>query len=202
VTAFGGSYASLLKTGTLSVRKPVHSVTLPLNCWEDSQSDKPAGPLPIGLKLPSETDVGIAESEAEKMAERGNHVEYDEKIKAYNRALICELVARCSTLAADVTAPFWEMGALDVGRRLTSDGVQRLWQELEVIRTASDASMPEIDPVEGFAHLLAIWERGIAWDHLPREEQKKCFRLLEFVRQTLAEGEAIAERAGIPLVAG
>lgn len=197
--AFGGSYASLLKRGAVGGRTPPHVVTLPLSAWDDAREDKPAAPIPIGLKLPSEIDCESCQGEAEKAAERFAPAgDYDDKVTAYNDAIIRELIARCSTLAGDVTQPFFEMGALDVGSRLTRDGVQRMWQELEVLREASNASMPEIDAVEGFAHLVAMWDREAAWAYLPPEEKKKCFRLLEFVRQSLAEGEERAERMGEP----
>ncbi len=195
--ALGGSFAALLKRGVVGGRTPPKVVELPLTAWDDGQSDKPTSPIPIGLKLPSETDNETSQAEAIKAGDTfAAGGDYEDKVRAYNDALMRELIARCTTLAADVTCPFFELAALDVGRRLTREGVQRLWQELEVLRTASDASMPELDAVEGFAHLLAMWERGSALKYLPREELKKCLRLLEFVRQSLAEGETRAEMAG------
>jgi len=201
--ALGGTYENLLKREGGGSRKPPLVVTLPLSAWADEQTDKPSGPIPIGLRLPADDDAEVSQDEANKTADTfAAHGDYDDRVRAYNAALVREMVARCTCQAVDVTLPFFECGALDVRRRLTTDGITRLWQELEVLRSASDPSMPEIEPVEGFAHLLVMYDRGVAWDFMPREEQKKCRRLLETVRQLMQEGEARAEAAGVdPLLA-
>jgi hypothetical protein len=197
----GGPFADLLKSrdGKL-LRKPGRVVELPLTGWADEQADKPSSPIPIGIRLPSEDDIQRARDEALKaidtFASRGDA---DDRIAAYNDALIRELVASCTCQSVDVTVGFFELGALDVRRRLTTSGVQRLYQEIDALITSSDASIPELDD-EGFSHLAVLWDRQIGLEHLPAEERRKVRRLLELCRQTLAEGEERAARAGVAII--
>lgn len=194
----GGDFAALLKgSGPVAARKPPKVVVLPLSGWADGQSDKPQAALSIGLVIPSDADERAAEKEAEKVAPEPHRT--DNERASYNHTIIVEIVARCTTQALSAELPFFDMGALDVARRLTSAGVRRLWDELEALRAASDPAIAEAGDEE-FAHLIALWDRGIGFDHLPLEEAKKCRRLVEVVRQALAEAEARAERQGVPII--
>lgn len=196
----GGPFAAMLRREGPALRKPPKVVELPLSAWADGREDKPAAPIPIGLRLPSEDDVQRARDEASKAIEEfASRGDTDDRVSAYNDALVRELVASSACQAADVTKPFFEMASLDVRRRLTPDGVKRLYQEIEALRTGCDPAMPELDP-EGLAHLTAMLDRDVWKDHLPYEEAKRIRRLLEHARQELFEAEQRAERAGVPLV--
>lgn len=197
----GGTFADLFKGGSDSRRKPPKVVTLPLDGWSDSERDKPSAPLPIGIRLPSPADDDRARDEAVKAVERlPAGAEQDDKILAFNNALIRERVAACACLAEDVTQGFFEMAAQDVMRRLSPSGLKRLWEEIEALQAGADVSLPELD-VEGLAHLTAMLDRAVGFEHMPREDAKRLKRLLEHVRQELQEAEVRAERAGVPLLA-
>lgn len=198
----GGPFAALLARGNASaLRKPPHVFELPLSAWADGHADKPAAPTVIGMRLPSDEDERRAEDEADKAVETfASSGDIDSRIRARNSALISELVAASTCQASDVTQAFFETASLDVRRRLTTAGVQRLWQELQTLKASTEPGMPELD-VEGLAHLTAMLDRGVGFDHMPREEAKRLRRLLEHVRLALSQGEEVAERNGVALYA-
>lgn len=196
----GGPFAELLRSGGKALRKPPKVVELPLTAWADGHSDKPAAPIPIGLRLLSSEERQRAADEADKaVAVFASQADEDGQTRAYNSALIAELVASAACQAADVTVGFFEMASLDVRRRLTASGIQRLWQELQALEAASEAAMPELD-VEGLAHLVAMLDRDVAFAQMPREEARRLKRLLEHVRVAMQEAELRAERAGVAIV--
>lgn len=191
---------NLRRVGSAAARRPERVVELPLIAWADIQG-KPSSPLPIGLRVPSAQQYRDAESagfEAESFLDAADE---EGRVLAYNQALMVEALAVACCLAVDVMAPFFADGVLEIQRRLTPEGIRRLWQELEVLRISTTPGMPEATD-EGFSHLIAIWERGIALDRMPTEEAKKMRRLIEFVRQQMAAVEAEAEAQGVALVAG
>lgn len=187
--------AMLRKAGP-ELRKPPHTVTLPLAAWADGPS-KPAAPTTIGMFTPSEEAIQIARRDAlEAVATYAADGDDFDRNAVFNDAIIREILSRSTSLAIDVTQPFFDAGALGIARRLTTDGVKRLWHELETLIEGSSPAMPEATD-EGFSHLVAIWDRGIALDHMPTEEAKKIRRLVEYVRQSMAEAEERAERSGV-----
>lgn len=152
--------------------------------------------------MPAELDLQRAEDEAAKAVEMfASHGERDDRIRAFNDALIREILAAATCQPMDVTQAWFEMGAHDIGARLTSEGIKRLYNEYEILRVGSDASMPEIDD-EGFAHLVVTHDRAIGLEHLPPEDARLCKRLLEAARQLLVEGEVRAERSGVAILGG
>lgn len=192
----GGSFADILaKQRGPALAAPPRVVELPLEAWVAGLTDRPAAATPIGLRLPSELETEAAEEAAlRSVAQRPG--ELDDRVAAYNNALIHELVARACTLAMDVTNAFFDMGAHSVKRRLTTNGIQRLWQELEALRASSDPSTPKAGDDE-FAHLIALWGRDAWHQGLPAVEATRIRRLLEHCRQVMAEGEERLEHAGI-----
>lgn len=195
--ARGGVFADILKSSGDTRRKPPKVVTLPLDGWSDAERDKPSAPMPIGIRLPSPADDDRARDEAVKAVGRlPPGADEEDKILAFNNALIRERVAACTCLAEDVTQGFFEMAADEVMRRLSKSGLKRLWEEIEALQAGADVSLPELD-VEGLAHLTAMLDRAVGFDHMPREDAKRLRRLLEHVRQELQVGEERAERAGV-----
>jgi hypothetical protein len=180
-------------------QKPPCVVELPKSAWADGAS----APIAIGLRLPAQNDYEEAAREA-LAASAGFAADGDEEDRAaaYNNVLMREVLARATCLAVDYVQPFFaSAGALELGRRLTADGVRRLWQELELLIVSENPALPEATD-EGMSHLIAIWDRGVALEKIPPEEARKIRRLIEFARQTLADVEAQADPHGVMASAG
>lgn len=185
-------FAEILKAGP---RKPGRIVTLPTSAFAESAGDRPAAPVQIGLRLPSEQDFRRAQAEgSEREDELGPSADPDDRVRAFNSGVIVTLVAACSCLAMDATQPFFE-SYLEAEHRLTPDGLRLLWQALELLQVAENPSIPELTD-EGMSHLWAIWERGEALAAMPDVEAKKIRRMLEWARQTLALAEEQADALG------
>jgi hypothetical protein len=198
----GGPFSEILKERAGEFRRPPRVVTLPLACWADEHPDRPAAPIEMGLRVASDEDFQRAQDEAAKavvtFASAGDG---DDKVRAYNDALITEIVAACTCQATNVQMPFFEMAALDVRRRLTPAGIKRLWEELQILEATAQPALSTVTE-EGLGHLYAMLDRGVAWEYLPREEELRLKRLLEHVRLNLAVAEELAERDGVALVVG
>lgn len=180
--------------------KPPRVVELPLVAWAASSSERPAAPIPIGLRLPSEDDRQQARNAA--LDAVGLDVtDPEDRVSIFNDALIRELLAAACCLAVDERQPFFGSGSLEIAQRLTTEGVKRLWQELGVLDDASKVSMPEATD-EGFSHLVAMWDRGVGFEYMPPEEAVRLRRLVECVRQEMAEAEERASALGVILAAG
>jgi hypothetical protein len=182
-----------------ALRKPDHIVELPLSAWVEAT--RPSAPMSLGLVVPSEAAEERMDKEAEQealmlAAELGR----ENYVRFYNRAVTRELLFAATTLAVDVTQPFFS-SPLELQQRLTPGGVERLMQELQALRLAKSPGIPEIDDA-GASHLDAMLIRGAAWDYLSADQAQSCRRLLEHCRQQLADAEERAERAGVILAAG
>lgn len=152
-------------------------------------------PVSIGIRVPSDDDTEAAKEAAmEAVGQLPTGAEMDDRVQTYNAALVKNLVACSTCVPTDVTQRFFGMGEDEISVRLTSQGIDRLWHEIEALRQADNPGMPEAGDEE-FSHLIALWERD-ALQLMPREEAKQCRRLVEYVRQRLAEAEARAQEAG------
>jgi hypothetical protein len=167
---------------------PPRVIELPVSAWSADRPDRPMSPVSIGLRVPSDDDTEAAKDEAmQRVALLPSGVDPSDRIDAFNDALVANLVAAATCIPTDVTQRFFGMGEDEISIRLTTDGIKRLWQEIEMLRTAENPGMPEAGDEE-FSHLIALWERD-AVTLLPPEEAKQCRRLVEHVRQRLAEAE-------------
>lgn len=149
----------------------------------------------IGIRVPSDDDTEAAKEAAmERVSQLPSGADQSDRIDAYNDALVKNLVACSTCVPTDVTQRFFGMGEDEIDVRLTTDGVRRLWQEVEALRIAENPGMPEAGDEE-FSHLIALWERD-AVNLLPAVEAMQCRRLVEYVRQRLAEAEARVQGTG------
>lgn len=180
--------------------KPPRVVELPPSAWSSTAKERPTTPVKIGLRLVSEDDRHQARETAIDAV--GLEVtEVSDRNDIFNSVLIRELVACGCCLALDERQPFFLSGGLEVAQRLTTDGVKRLWQELETLDIANRVAMPEAND-EGFSHLVAMWDRGAAFEYMPPEVAASLRRTVEYVRQEMADAEGRAEAMGVILAAG
>lgn len=180
-------FAALLKKTESGPRIP-KVISLPTSAWADSRSDKPRSPVEIGIRLLSEEDVQIARAEAAKLAVQIVAVGTDDdRIVAYNDALMRFAAERGTCSPTDAEMPHFVMGELEIRERMTPEGVRRLWQEIEALHLSSNPSQEEIDD-EGVAHLFALIHRD-SLSRLPKVDALRIRRLLELCRSELAETE-------------
>lgn len=184
-------------------RQPPRLVELPVDAWAAGVTGAPNAPVTIGLRIPTDREEEEADASARQeallVAQNGDD---EDLIRTRNNVLIKEILGCAVCLPLDVTMPFFETPQrFQIERRLTSKGIARLWQELEVLRASGNAAMPEIDDA-GASHLDAMLIRGVAWEFMQAEEARKIRRLLEHCRQELAQAEEIAEKRGVILAAG
>jgi hypothetical protein len=182
-------YGDLLKIAERSGPPlPPRVVELPPSAWSADRPDRPMSAVSIGIRVPSDDDTEAAKEAAmERVAQLPSGADQSDRIDAYNDALVKNLVACSTCVPTDVTQRFFGMGEDEIDVRLTTDGVRRLWHEVEALRIAENPGMPEAGDEE-FSHLIALWERD-AVDLLPAVEAMQCRRLVEYVRQRLAEAE-------------
>jgi hypothetical protein len=185
-----------------AARKPSRVVTLGVEAFAQTIDERLEG-CRIGIRLISEEDVQQARAEAAQIAENlhpGPAIS-DDKIAAFNDALMRLAVARSACKPDDITEPFFALGELEVRHKLTSQTVLRLWTELDSLHVASSPSIPAIDE-EGFGHLLAMWGRSDIIEHMESGEALRVRRLLEAARQAMADAEEALERAGFTALTG
>lgn len=178
-------FSSLLKrSGSDGARLP-KVISLPISAWVDSRSDRPTSPVDIGIRLLSEEDTQIARSSAAKIAIELVPVGGEEdRIAAFNDALMRFAAERGTCSPKNVEDGFFPLGELEIRQRLTPEGVRRIWQEIEALHLACNPSLDEIDD-EGLAHLFALLDRE-RLSALPRAESARVRRLLELCRTELA----------------
>lgn len=178
-------------------RKPERVIEVPVSLWADTAEGKPPAPVSIGLRLPSEKnerDAGTEGAEREYEVHGGTE---DERVRAYNSGVMVLIVTAAACLTLDASQPFFD-GYLDTERRLTKDGLRFIYDQIETLQIAAKVAVPEIGD-EGFSHLIAMWERGEALGLIPELEAQKLRRVLEYVRQQMANAEEEAEARGMGL---
>jgi hypothetical protein len=190
-------FSALLKTGKGKdgARLPPRVIALPPSAWADHRDDKPREPVRIGIRLISEEDTQIARSEAAKVAVEIVPVgDEDDRIAAYNDALMRFAAERGTCSPTNAEDPYFVMGEMEIRERLTPEGVRRLWHEIEGLHVASNPSVSEIDD-EGLAELFALLHHG-ALDRLEKSDASRVRRLLELCRVDLAELDEQHDLAG------
>jgi hypothetical protein len=121
-------------------------ISLPPSAFADTWKDKPAQLTRIGLKRIAEADQRAARVEAAKKADAlhpaGTH---DDPIwvEAYNQALMHACLSFALTQPEDATQPLWPLQFDVLPHRLTDGGVERLFDELELLTVLDSPSRPE-----------------------------------------------------------
>ena len=183
-------FSKLLRSnaGKAGPRLPPRVLTLGPSDWADSREDKPLEPVKIGIRLISEQDTQAARSEAAKVAVELMPVgTEDDRIDAYNGALMRFAAEHGTCNPLNVEEPHFVMGELEIRARLTPEGIRKIWHAIEALHAGSNPSNGEIDD-EGVAHLFALHHRGTL-DRLDKADAALVRRLLEICRVYLAEAD-------------
>jgi hypothetical protein len=167
-------------------RLPPKFLTLVPSDWADQRDDKPLEPVKVGIRLIAEQDTDIARAEAAKIAAELVTVGgEDDRIEAYNCALMRYAAQAGVCSPTDVDAPYFMLGEMEIRERLTPEGVRKIFNAIDALHVASNPSNGEIDD-EGSAELFALLHAG-AIDKLDKADAGQVKRLLEYCRAALAE---------------
>lgn len=126
----------------VAARTPPRVIDLPVNAWSDDWEGKPTGPVKVGLRLLSEEDLITARATAMDLA-RDAHSDAVGRIEAFNDHLMAWAVARSLCRSDDVSEPYLEAAHENVQIAFTSRGIQRLWEEIEVLHIELSALVAE-----------------------------------------------------------
>jgi hypothetical protein len=149
-------------------------VALAPSAFADTWKDKPNAVTQVGLRRIAEADQRAARVEAAKQAD-ALHVGLDHDdpiwVEAYNQALMHACLGFALTQPEDMMQPLWPLQFDVLPHRLTEGGVERLFDELELLTVLASPSRPEASDVA----LLELAERlrtGTFWPslHVPDED--------------------------------
>jgi hypothetical protein len=136
-------------------------MVLPRSAFADVWSGKPAGDVAIGLRVLSEADVQTARAEAAKLAVELHPEDGDDRIDAFNDALVRWAVARGTTDPNDVRRPYFEAAEDTVRDALTSHGALAVYEALERLTIETSPLEPPAsnDDLHSLADVLRDPER-------------------------------------------
>jgi hypothetical protein len=157
-----------------AARKPPRVVALPPNAFADTWKDKPNQPLRIGLKRIAEADQRAARVEAAKKADALHpSCPHDDPIwvEAYNQAVMHACLGFALTHPDDLAQPLWPLQFDVLPHRLAEGGVERLFDELELLTVLDSPSRPEASD-ETLADFAERLHAGTFWGemHVPDED--------------------------------
>ncbi len=158
---------------------PARVVTLPASAWAPSWAARPDGGVRIGLRLYAEADATAARAAASGSAWRlhPGESEENERVEAYNGALMALMVARSTCHAEDASLPFWEVADDAVPTALTPGGIEFLFGEIDRMLVEDSPTAPEAGDEE-MAWLSAALASGEVWRSLDVAQVTRARRLL------------------------
>jgi len=173
-------------------KKPPRVVVFPPTIFADTWAAKPTDDVAIGLRIPSDYDVSCARANAaQRVADL--HAEGDDRsvwIDAMNDAVFREVCALAMTDPNNVAERYFPLQDDDVYRRLSSEGVKRVFDEVE--RLAIETSPVHVEATDDEVSLLAeLLITPEAIDVLPTFKAKRARRLLKFLLDELVATEVV-----------
>lgn len=185
--------------------KPGAIVTLPPSAFEANWKDRPHADVAVGLRLLSVREIMECRVEAEREATgvydehpAGAQPMQEVIVEQYNEILLCEMLARALCDPNNVLQPYFQQAVVTIRSALTSEALQRLWDEYVKMSVTSGILMAEAsdDEVKILARAL---RSGACRKLLDKEARKLVAYLLTKVRDAVPS-EAGDERffAGEP----
>ena len=177
---------STLKQLTLSVRRPPEIRVFSPKIFASSYEKRPTDDIAVGIKLLSDFDISCAKGNASKTAWAmvPNHNSIDERVDAYNDALMRRIVCACTTDPNDLSKPWFKQGILEVEIALTSDGVKAIFDAYEAACMAMSPVYRELSEEElpDFVELLTTIYR------LGSMKRAKILRMLAYCFDEIVDG--------------
>lgn len=165
-------------------RKPARVVNVPTTLYADSWPLKPSyDEEPIGFRLLAEDDLQFARAQAVSRAKalHGNAPTL-EWIEAYNDAIMAQCVARAACQPDDATKTFLQCAEENVTLAFTSDGIKRLWEEVEITHTMVSPLVPQAEDED-----LRTLARMLSEEFVQALDEKKQARVRRIIALLLEE---------------
>ena len=170
----------------IDATKPAKVVTLPPSGFADGPQ-KPAEPRDMGLRLLSEGDLQAARAYAAKATARamkGIDPSADVWIEAYNNELMLGAICAALCHPEDSSRDYWEIQRQSAPTYLSQGGIERLWDELEMLKIKSAPTAPEASPADVLLLASRLTELAYA-AHLPLGDARAMRRMLRHILDTL-----------------
>jgi hypothetical protein len=164
-------------------RVPPRVIEIPVDAWADDWPDKPSEPMKAGLRLLSESDLQVARASATEKAIAAQRDALG-RIEAFNDHLMAWAVACALTDPNDTLRPYFDSAHENVMLALTSRGIRRIWEELEVLHIERSPLLDEAEDAD-VAALGELLTAGRVAD-LPEGKQAHLRRLLTYVLDQFA----------------
>lgn len=161
-------------------RIPTRVIDISPNAFADEWAEKPSAPVKAGLRLLSEGDLHTARAQAADRAVR-MHDDDEGRVAVYNDTLMAWAVASSLCHPTDTREPYLEAAFDNVFVAFTSEGIRRIWEEIEVMHLMRSPLIDEIDAA-GIDELVASLPTKLAALG-PKEARVR--RLLSFVLEEL-----------------
>jgi hypothetical protein len=159
-------------------------IELPPSAFADDWDNRPSEPMRVGLRLIAEGDIERARASAlvraqETIAEGGQ-----DRVDAFNDAIMRLVIARATCMPDDVREPFFNLPEEDVQAALTTDAVKLLWHEYDVLKVESCTYLPEADEDDLVDLSVALLDQD-AWGALTVEKSKRLRRIARHMLEEL-----------------
>jgi hypothetical protein len=171
-----GAFSRVLERSTA---KPARVITLQPNAFADTWSERPSGPVQIGLRLIPESELHTARAEAAKVAWQlhPESADEDNRIDAFNDALMCWQVAVATCSPTDSRLPFWDCANDAVPMALTSKAIRHVWEQTELLSIEQSPSSREATD-DDLAALTRAINDGSLWQDRSVTDARSLRRLL------------------------
>jgi hypothetical protein len=147
--------------------------------------NRPIDGILLGLRVPSESDVQGARTEAEKRAreidsDSDQKIGDEERVNIFNESLMCSAVASAICDPADVTAPhpFFDMPDDMVPVALTPRTIKYIFDSVEILHIEQSPIFSEIDETDE-AKLVDVLCRDEPYASATGNDAAKARRLLK-----------------------
>lgn len=162
---------------------PLRTVPLEPSAWAETYAERPKTRVSIGLRLISEADEQAARGDAGQHAWRYvpgemNDEVHEERVQAFNDALMRVAVARGTCRSDDVTTPFFVLAEDQIADALRGETITMLWDELIRLRAEHSPLSPEITTDESL-RLSSLIAGGALGDATTRRMLKWCLSKID-----------------------
>ncbi|WP_394847403.1 hypothetical protein LZC95_08050 [Pendulispora brunnea] len=139
-------------------------IVLPPSAFADRWEAKPDAAVAVGLRLLSERDIQVAKAESSKWVDKmysgadGVIRDVDKAVESWNDCLVRWACALGTCDPNDVTKPYFPAAEDVIGDALTSEGLRRIWDALELLHLEESPVAPEATDAEILALIGRIAE--------------------------------------------
>lgn len=174
---------------SLPASPPDRVIKLHPTAWSEKWPERPEYPMDVGVRRISEQDQMNARIEATRAADRAHPDDRrasQEWLDTYNQAVMHGCIAHALCRHDNRHEPLFKMQTEVLPSRLTTAGVERLFDELELITVIEGPTRPEATAEELY-DLGNDLVSGEFWQDMPMARARHIRRLLAFAIELAEE---------------